>query len=115
MEEIHLTFKKIINRELASEIIYEDDKVIAIMDKFPYNPGHFLVITKNHSVNLKDSKTDDMTYAFAKAVELANVRRKEGHFEDFKVVVNNGRDAGQVIDHLHIHIIPFYPKDKKEK
>ncbi|OYD26879.1 histidine triad (HIT) family protein [Mycoplasma testudineum] len=101
-------FEMIIDRELESEIIYEDDLLIAIFDKFPHNKHHFLVIPKKKTENLKDADSKTISLAFNKAVELANLMRSQGKFEDFKVLVNNGPLAGQEIYHLHIHVIPYY-------
>lgn len=105
---IHEIFKKIILKEEPAEIIYEDEKVIAILDKFPVNPGHFLVIPKVHSTNLKSIDEDTLSYLIKIAVKLAKDKVQKQEFEDFKLIVNNGPKAGQVIYHTHVHIIPYY-------
>lgn len=70
-DNIHSIFKKIIDRKEPAQIIYEDDQAIAIMDKFPYNPGHFLVIPKKHSTNLKDIEEQSINHLMKIAIKLA--------------------------------------------
>ena len=99
-------FQKIINKEIKSDIYYEDDMIIAIMDIKPKNPGHFLVIPKNYSKNLIDISNDEMTYLFLKSRELAIKKINELKVSGFNLIVNNGEEAGQEIFRTHVHIIP---------
>jgi len=99
-------FEKIIKREIPSDIIFEDDKVIAIKDINPINPGHFLVIPKIHSTNLIDIKEEELTYLFIKARELAVKTIGEMNVSGFKLQVNNGKESGQEVFRTHVHIIP---------
>lgn len=99
-------FSKIINRELPAKIIYEDDRIIAIEDKFPQSKGHFLVIPKKFAVNLEDINDDELTYLMLKARELAKKQIKHIGVSGFNLVVNSGKSAGQEIMHIHVHIVP---------
>ena len=99
-------FQKIINKEIKSDIYYEDDMVIAIMDIKPKNPGHFLVIPKKYSKNLIDISNEDMIYLFSKSRELAIKKINELKVSGFNLIVNNGEEAGQEIFRTHVHIIP---------
>ncbi|WP_033160871.1 histidine triad protein HinT [[Mycoplasma] collis] len=99
-------FLKIIKKELPAEIIYEDDKVIAFMDKFPVTKGHFLVVPKNYSRNLITISDEDLSYAMLKARELALLQIKKLNVKGFRLIVNNEPEAKQVVFHTHIHIIP---------
>ena len=99
-------FDKIINKEISSDILYEDDKVIAIMDINPKRKGHFLVIPKEHSTNLIDISDDDYLYAMKIARKLAKEMMTKLNVSGFNLIVNNGLDAGQEVFHTHIHIIP---------
>lgn len=101
-------FLKIINHELPATILYEDDKVIAILDKFPHQKGHFLVIPKIYSRNLFEIDDQTLAYAMIKARELALEQVKLLGAKGFKLLVNNESVANQQIFHTHIHIIPFY-------
>lgn len=99
-------FCKIINNEIKSEIIYEDDKAIAFMDIEPKKPGHFLVVPKKHSTNLMDINDDDLSYIVIKAKNLAKKKIKEMGVSGYTMIVNNGEKSSQVVFHTHIHIIP---------
>ncbi len=105
-------FSKIINREIAAEIIYEDDRIIAIKDKYPIRKGHFLVIPKKHAINLRDISDDELSYLMLKSRELAVLETNKLGIAGFKLMINNGRDADQEIMHIHVHIIPAIKKPK---
>lgn len=98
-------FCKIINKELPSEIIYEDEDVIAIKDLHPITPNHTLVIPKNHSKNLMDVSSDDLSKVMITAKNLASTHISEGHAKGFNIIINNNSEANQVVDHLHVHIV----------
>lgn len=99
-------FKKIINRELPSDILYEDERVIAFKDINPVTDGHFLVVPKQFSVNLFDIEEEDFLYLISKARELALQTISQLGVDGFQLHVNNGKEAGQKVFHTHIHIIP---------
>ncbi|MBG0730694.1 histidine triad protein HinT [Mycoplasma sp. 'Moose RK'] len=101
-------FLKIIDRELPAKIIFEDEKVIAFLDKFPASPGHFLVVPKKYSRNLFTISDEDLAYLMQKARQLALEQIKELGATGFKLLVNNEKSAAQTIFHTHVHIIPFY-------
>ncbi|MGZ9762247.1 histidine triad protein HinT [Mycoplasma sp. 394] len=100
-------FTQIINRQIPAEILYEDEKVIAIYDIKPFQPGHFLVIPKTPEANILENNDADFIYAMLKARELAAKYIKEHNKSGFKLLVNTGASAGQMVFHTHIHIIPF--------
>ncbi|MDI4567473.1 MAG: HIT family protein [Mycoplasma sp.] len=100
-------FSKIIDRELPANIIYEDDKVIAILDAYPVTEGHFLVIPKKYSTNLFDVGDEELVYAIKKARELAVQRCKDNKSLHFKLLINSGEKAEQTVMRTHIHIIPY--------
>ncbi|AJR12203.1 HIT-like protein [Mesomycoplasma dispar] len=104
-------FLDIISKKLPSTTIYEDEKVIAFLDKFPVSPGHFLVVPKNYSRNLFSISEQDFLYLVKKARELAIEQVKKLNASSFKLLINNEKDAQQTIFHTHVHIIPFYKKD----
>ena len=99
-------FQKIIKREIESEIFYEDKVVIAIMDINPVNKGHFLVIPKEYSKNLNDIDDKVFKYLLFKSKQLAKKMIREMNVSGFKLIINNGEEAGQEIMHTHVHIIP---------
>lgn len=99
-------FQKIIDKEILSEIIYEDNNFIAFMDINPITNGHFLVVPKEISVNLLDITDKTLSNLMLKARELAKVQIEKLNVSGFKLVVNNGAEAGQEIMRTHVHIIP---------
>ena len=105
MSEVNI-IESIIKKELPSKIIYEDEKVLAFLDINPVEKGHFLVVPKVKSTNLIDIKDEDLTYLMLKARELALVEIKKLNVKGFKLIVNNGKEAGQEIFWTHVHIIP---------
>lgn len=99
-------FCKIVKGELPSKKTYEDDNFIGLLDPNPRTEGHTLIIPKKHFRNLLDMPTslgDEMLEA-VKKVALKLI--KDGKGEGFNIIVNNEPAAGQVIFHLHIHILP---------
>lgn len=104
-------FCKIINKELESNILYEDDNFLAILDVFPSTFGHTLVIPKEHVVNLLDANDTTLHNALS-VVQLVTTRLSILlDTPDFNILHNCGTNAGQVVKHLHIHIIPRYEND----
>lgn len=99
-------FQKIIDRELPATILYEDEKVIAILDIFPKATGHFLVIPKKFSVNLIDIEEEDFIYLISTARRLAKEQIAVLGVSGFRLIVNSGAKAKQVVFHTHVHILP---------
>lgn len=95
-------FCKIVSREIKSELIYEDSKIIAFNDAFPVAPEHILVIPREHFETIADVKNSDIfSHLFSKVPEIA----KSKGLEDYRIIVNKGKKAGQSVFHLHVHII----------
>ena len=99
-------FCKIINREIPSEIVFEDEKVIAFKDVNPAAPIHVLVIPKKHIKSLIDLTTQD-ELLIGKIYTVINKIAEKLNFKDsgFRVITNCGKDAGQEVEHLHFHIL----------
>ena len=99
-------FCKIIKGEVQSKIIYEDDQLVAIEDINPQAPVHILLIPKKHiktSVDLNDEDKDLVGCIFLAANKIA---RERGIADSgFRVIVNCNRDSGQVVFHIHFHLI----------
>lgn len=101
-------FCKIINGELPSEVVYEDDYFKAILDKFPAAAGHIIVIPKTHVEIVTELEDSYLERLMPLVVKLA----KETNMKDFNVLQNNGKTAGQTVFHQHTHIIPRKEKDR---
>ena len=97
-------FLKIINREIPADIIYEDDISIAFNDISPQAPTHILVIPKKEIQKLSESDNNDQEL-LGHLLLVAKKITVENNIEDFRLVLNNGAEAGQTVFHLHIHIL----------
>lgn len=99
-------FQKIIEKKSPANILFENKKVIAFYDINPKTKGHFLVIPKIYSRNLKTIKEKDMLYLFKIARKLAMKEIKKLNVDGFRLIVNNEASSKQVVFHTHVHIIP---------
>jgi Diadenosine tetraphosphate (Ap4A) hydrolase and other HIT family hydrolases len=99
-------FEKIIDREIPATVVYEDDLVLAFRDIKPQAPTHVLVIPKKPIPRIAEAKPEDhkvLGHLLLKAAEVAN---QLGLTQSgFRLVFNNGPDAGEAVPHLHCHII----------
>ena len=98
-------FTRIINREIPAEILYEDDKCIVINDISPQAPIHLLVIPRQPIAKLADAIEADKALLGHLMWVAGEVARQAGVEEAFRLVVNNGRAAGQTVFHLHLHVL----------
>lgn len=99
-------FCKIINREIPSQIVYENDQIIIIKDINPVAPIHLLAIPKKHITNVCDPYLIESNTLQALYQGIQKVVQQLGIKENgFRVVSNFGHDAGETIPHFHIHII----------
>ena len=89
-------------------MIYEDNDCLVILDKYPIDNGHSLVITKKPYEKLTDMNPDEVAKLFSKIPKIANAIIKATNADAFSIAQNNGKAAKQIIPHVHIHIIPRY-------
>ncbi len=97
-------FCKIANRELPSEIVFENDKAVAIKDKYPKAPVHILIIPKKHIISInyiEESDKELVGSLFLIAKQIAEEKKLNG----YKLLFNVGKEGGQIIDHLHLHLL----------
>ena len=99
-------FAKILRGDLPCHKVYEDDMTIAIMDIMPRADGHTLVIPKNASRNLLDVNAEDMNAVMATAQKIARAQMTAFEADGITVQQFNESAGGQVIFHLHVHVIP---------
>ena len=99
-------FCKIVRGEEPAYIVYEDEYVVAILDKYPVNKGHTLVMPKRHYRDITEIPDEELcrVIKITKAVTIAVMRALK--VPGVRVVQNNGAEAGQVIFHIHFHVIP---------
>ncbi|MEM8779425.1 MAG: histidine triad nucleotide-binding protein [Cyanobacteria bacterium P01_G01_bin.49] len=98
-------FSKIIRREIPANIIYEDDLSLAFTDINPQAPTHILVIPKKPIPKLEEGKEEDKTLLGHLLFTVKKVAEQVGLKNGYRVVINNGEDGGQTVDHLHLHIL----------
>ena len=104
-------FCKIAAWETPSQRIFEDDHFIAFLDINPVNFGHTLIISREHYPNFVETPKDVICEMTAIAQKLAPGVMSAVDAAGCNIVFNNGEHAGQVIHHVHLHIIPRYPDD----
>lgn len=98
-------FTKIINGDIPAERIYEDELCICIKDISPQAPTHVLLIPRKPIPRLADATAEDQAILGHLMVKAGEIARLLGVDEAFRLVVNNGADAGQTVFHLHLHIL----------
>ncbi len=98
-------FKKIIDKEIPADIIFEDDLCLAFRDVNPQAPTHVLVIPKQEIPSVADLADSDAALAGHLLLVARDVAKQLELDSGFRLVVNNGPEAGQTVDHLHIHIL----------
>lgn len=99
-------FCGIVTRRLPAYVIYEDPTTMAFLDIFPFTRGHVLVISKRHAARLTDLPFEDQTALIRTLDEVC--RRAERLTDDYNVALNAGARAGQIVFHVHFHVIPRY-------
>lgn len=104
-------FAKIIRREIPADIVYEDTDTLAFLDIHPTNPGHTLVIPKAAAQNIFDISEKVLTAIVCTAHKIAPAIVKAVGANSLNLVMNNGREAGQIIFYAHIHLIPRFGDD----
>ena len=101
-------FCKIINHEIPSSVIYEDDDVLAILDISQVTRGHTLIMPKKHVRNVLEADEETVQKCMLTARKLAAQIVTNLHASGVNILTNCGESAGQSVDHLHFHIIPRY-------
>lgn len=104
-------FCKIVNGEIPSHKVYEDENSFAFLDIESLSEGHTLIIPKNHHVLLSDMTEDDLGKLFACVKKVLGMVSRATNASGFSILQRNGKAAGQVIDHVHVHIIPRHEGD----
>jgi histidine triad (HIT) family protein len=99
-------FCDIVARRAPAYIVYEDETTMAFLDIFPFTRGHLLVIPKRHGARLTDIPFEDQMSLIRTLDELC--RRAERLSPDYNLALNAGAKAGQIVFHVHFHIIPRY-------
>jgi len=101
-------FCDILSGKKNGHLIYEDDLHISILDKYPIDTGHSLIIPREHHEKITDMNPRSVGEMFSIVPKIANAILDATGADAFSVGQNNGRAAKQIVPHVHVHIIPRY-------
>ncbi len=111
MNETSCLFCKIIAGEIPCEKLYQDEYAVAFLDHKPINPGHTLVIPINHHKNILETPDETLMHMMSTVKKVAATFKEVLGTENLNIGVNTGADAGQVVFHTHIHVMPRHDGD----
>ncbi len=98
-------FKRIIDKEIPADVVYEDEQCLAFRDVNPQAPTHVLVISRKAIPMLSEAQEEDQALLGHLMLAVGKVAAQLGVSDAFRLIVNNGEGAGMTIPHLHLHII----------
>lgn len=104
-------FCEIINKKIEAEIIYEDEWALAMLDARPIAPGHTLILPKRHLLDILELSDEEISPIFRVVKEITARLKEKLHPDGFTIGINHDKVSGQMVDHLHIHIIPRFEGD----
>lgn len=104
-------FCKIIKGEIPSLKIYEDEHTYAFLDISPNNPGHTLVVPKKHYVDIVDIPEEEYCHIASTVKKISTALLEGTEATGVNTIMNNRKDAGQLVFHAHVHVIPRIPND----
>ncbi len=102
-------FDKIIKKEIPADIVYEDEQCLAFKDVNPQAPIHILIIPKQAIAKVADAIMEDQSILGHLLVKAGEIAEQLDVKDAFRLVINNGEDAGQTVFHLHIHLLAGRP------
>jgi histidine triad (HIT) family protein len=108
-------FCKIVKGENPSFKVFDNEKVFAFLDIFPSTKGHALVIPKKHAENIFDIDEEDLKEIILAGQKIAKKMRQNLGAIGVKLVNSSGKEAGQVIPHFHLHVLPTYEMGDDKK
>ena len=98
-------FCKIVDGEIPSNKVYEDDEILAFHDVAPQAPVHFLIVPKKHMDSLDDSRVEDAALLAHIMLKIKDIAKDLGLENGYRVVINTGEDGMQSVKHLHVHVL----------
>ena len=114
MKDTNCLFCKIVAGEIPCEKIYEDADTLAFLDIMPVNPGHTLIIPKEHYANVFEAPADVWGKVMDTVKKVAHGIQAGIPSPDLNIAMNNGKLAGQVVFHAHVHVMPRHEGDGYE-
>lgn len=106
MQDPHCVFCKILAGKIPARILMQNDKAIALLDAFPLTAGHTLVIPKLHCAKVQDMGEQDAMAMFEITWKIAGAIEAGSQVEASTIAIHNGKEAGQEVPHVHLHIVP---------
>ncbi|MBO4880418.1 MAG: histidine triad nucleotide-binding protein [Firmicutes bacterium] len=98
-------FCKIVDGEIPSNKVYEDDEILAFNDVAPQAPVHFLIVPKKHMESLDDTTDEDAALLAHIMLKIKDIAKELGLENGYRVVINTGEDGMQSVKHLHVHVL----------
>ena len=105
-------FCKILNGDIPSFVVYEDESFKVILDRFPATRGHVLILPKGHYQDLFELPEEISQKVYPLAKHIATAVKKAVQADGINIIQNNGEAAGQSVFHFHIHIVPRFSNDQ---
>lgn len=102
-------FQRIADKEIPAGIVYEDDQVVAFKDLNPQAPVHLLIIPRKPIARIDDAVAADAALIGHLILRASEVARRLGLSNGYRLVINNGKDAGESVPHLHCHLLGGRP------
>ncbi len=107
-------FCKIIKGEIPGKFVYKDSEIVAFQDINPKAPVHVLILPIKHLKSLQDTKGEDEKLLGKLMIAVNRIAEKLGIAQNgYKVVINNGEDSGQLVFHLHLHLLGGWRENPK--
>jgi histidine triad (HIT) family protein len=104
-------FCKIVNKEIKASVVFENDSIVAFLDINPVNPGHVLIVPREHSLDYVSTSDEILCEIAVVAKRVGEAIIQSLWAGGFNIGVNNGRLSGQLVDHMHLHVIPRFEND----
>lgn len=105
-------FCRIVRGEVPARKVYEDEHAVAFLDAFPLAKGHTLVVPRQHVARVEELGDQQAKAVFAAVHKLTGRVTKAAGAQGTTIAVNNGREAGQEVPHVHVHVVPRFAHDK---
>lgn len=106
-------FCNIVHKNSPAELVFEDDLAVVFKDIHPKAPTHLLVVPKKHLTSLAHATDDDAELLGHLLMVVQGIAKDKG-LSGYKTIINTGRDGGQVVDHLHVHLLAGSPDLRAE-
>ena len=106
MQDPDCIFCKIVAGKIPAKVVMQNDRAVALLDAFPLAEGHTLVIPKSHYAKVQDMDKQDAMAVFEVTWKVAGAVEAGSQVDASTIAIHNGREAGQEIAHVHLHIVP---------